>query len=116
MNIHDLLPKLLELTRRKKITWHEVMDNIFVSRIGERKFQVGQGFDADSEETFYRLNIYISGGNAPFEGRFIDSMVADRFKGPFSDLEELYSEVRRNALGLDKVISDIDDELNKLLM
>ncbi|AGA07741.1 hypothetical protein CN151_15775 [Sinorhizobium meliloti] len=116
MNIEDLLPKLLETTRRKKITWHEPMDNTFVSRIGDRKFQVGQGFDEDSGETYYRFNIYIGGGDSPYEGRFIDSMVADRFKGAFSDLEELYSEARRNALGLDKVISDIDDELDKLLM
>ncbi|RYH00228.1 MAG: hypothetical protein EON58_00945 [Alphaproteobacteria bacterium] len=116
MNIDDLLPKLLEATRRKKIIWQAFTGQILVSNIGERKFQVSQGFDDDSGETFYRFDIYIGGGDVPDEGRFIDTMFADRFKGAFSDLEELFSEARRNALGLDQVISDIDDELGKLLM
>lgn len=116
MNIDDLLPKLLEATRRKKITWHAAAGATFFSRIAERKFYVTQGFDEDSGETFYRFTIYIGGGDEPYEGRFIDAMYADRFRGAYSDLEELYSEARRNALGLDKVISDIDDELGKLLM
>lgn len=115
MNIQDLIPKLLETTRKKKITWHEVMDDTFISRIAQQKFQVSQGFDEDSGDGFYRFSIYAGGGDLPFEGRFIDTIVADRFRGPFSDLEELYSEARRNALGLDEIISDIDNELAKLL-
>lgn len=116
MNIQDLLPKLLETTRKKKIIWHEAMDDFFVSGLGERKFQVVRGLDDDSGEIFYRFSIYIGGGDMPSGGRFIDTMIADRFKGAYSDLEELYSEARRNALGLDKVISDIDNELDKLLI
>jgi hypothetical protein len=116
MNIDDLLPKLLETTRRKKITWQAHTEELFVSKIGDRKFLINQGFDDDSGELFYRFNIYLGGSDIPYDGRFIDTMYADRFKGAYSDLQELYSEARRNALGLDQVISDIDDELGKLLM
>jgi hypothetical protein len=115
MKIQDLLPKLLETTRRKKITWTEYAGDTYVAKLGEQKFQVTQGFDEDSGEHFFRFNIYMGGGDHPYEGRFIDSMYADGFKGSLSDLEELYGEARRNALGLDELISDIDDELNKLL-
>lgn len=115
MNIQDLIPKLLLITRKRKIKWQEATHDTFVSLVSQQKFQVNQGFDEDSGETFYRFSIYRGGGDAPYEGRFIDSMFADRFRGPYSDLEELYSEARRNALGLDEVISNIDNELAKLL-
>lgn len=91
------------------------MDNLYVARVGGRKFQISQGVDDDNDETFYRLNIYSGSDDAPHTGQFIDSMQADRFRGAYSDLEQLYAEARRNALGVDEIMSDIDSELNKLL-
>jgi len=115
MNIEHLVPKLLDITQKKKISWTEAAAHTLIARIGGMKFQISAGFDDDREEPFYRFNLYESDNAIPYDGRFLDSVYADRFRGIYADLEELYTAARRNALGLDKVIAEIDVELDKLL-
>ncbi|SFH48790.1 hypothetical protein SAMN04488020_11718 [Palleronia marisminoris] len=62
--------------------------------------------DSDSEETIFRFDVYSGGDDFPSSGQLIDTVYADRFRGSFADLEELYTAARRNALGLDKVIAE----------
>lgn len=115
MNIEALVPKLSAITRKKRTKWRQVSEELFLTKIGEQEFQISRRENEESGLAFYRFDIYIGESRDPNTARFIESMVADQFQGAFSDLEELYTEARRNALGLDKVFSDIDAELDRLL-
>jgi hypothetical protein len=116
MNIDELLPKVQLATEKRKLAWGGDLVDVYEAVLGDQKLRVEYALDDSSDEPFYRFSIYKIRNNMLDPEVFLDRIVADRYRGPYSELERLFAEARRSALGLDQVMLDIDSKLDDLLL
>lgn len=112
--MHVLINTLVEKTNRGELSWDTTdLDDVFQLTFSNNTIRLSLGRSPSnlSEEAYF-INIYDS------NGKLIDSIndedLGDLFSNAFIQLRGLYQNARRTALGVDKAIDDILDELSLL--
>ncbi|WP_411034307.1 hypothetical protein [Shinella sp. BYT-45] len=107
--LEDLIPKLVEKTRDGSLSWSQGIGNDgYKTTFGKYRVDVWQWQDEDETEGI-TVGLKI-GDNAT---DFIDKVYYDTYSSRYSRLDDLYSMARRSALKIDKIIEDVDVELDK---
>jgi hypothetical protein len=102
-SLQDLIPVILAKTKEKKIPWKTETDEMFSAALGPERTLVVYEI-----ATTFRLSLR-GPTNAELEG--VSSY--DLFMGN-TDIKEIYSLARRQALGVDKAIEDVEQTLLSL--
>lgn len=106
--LEDITPKLIEKTRDGSISWDKGIGNDgYKTILGNYAFHVWAWEDEDGTEG-------ISIGLRPKtdEGSFLDTIYHDKYSNKYHNLTDLHGMARRSALRLDKIIDEIDNELD----
>jgi hypothetical protein len=101
--IEDLLPNLISRTISGGITWagRPSPHAGYETRLSKYRLSVFEWQDPETDNEGITISIL------DHEGRQLDYMAADKYASRYAKFHELYQNARRNALGLDKVISEI---------
>lgn len=108
--LEELVPKLLAKTADGSLDWSQGNDaSTFHAKIGQYVIAVWSWFNTDDG----------SEGNAiaikPIEAQnYSDVVLADKYAPKHEKLEELYGYARRSALKVDRMIIQVDKDLDDL--
>jgi hypothetical protein len=104
---YSVLLALLEKTRDQKVTWESgPLSGSFYSKIGENSVGIRQVRD-----DFY-LVIYNTDGDV-VEEVSDPEFNNEGFQHAFGVMKDLFISAKRDALGTDRIVSSVLDELNK---
>ncbi len=107
--LEDLIPKLTEKTRDGSLTWHLGLGSDgYKTTFGKYRVDVWKWQEEDETEG---ISVGLKIGDNAEE--FIDSIYYDTYSSRYPKFGELHSMARRNALKIDKIIAEADEELDK---
>lgn len=108
--IEDLIPKLVEKTRQGALTWSkaETTDN-FKATLKNYLAQVWEW--TDQEDGSEGISFSVKPIRNPEN---FDTIYYDKYSSKYNRLKELFDVARRSALNLDKMVDDIEAELDDL--
>jgi len=106
----DLVERLIASTQNQSIHWNETSQgNIFQVSFKDYSVQIVCTYD-DENTCYYRLRIVNENGEVVDEISTYD--LRDYLPSAYSEMEGLFSLARRNALGVDKALDSILDQLD----
>lgn len=109
--LEDIVPKLVSKTQDGSINWEAGSGpGTYQTTIGKYSFQVWEWEDEDGI-----TGISIGIRNLGKDSEMLDTLIFDKFSSKHHKMREFFGMARRNALNLDRIISEIDDELDKIL-
>jgi hypothetical protein len=110
-SLQTLIPKLVQATQNGKLNWEEHEYGGYQCPLGSSTVRVWAWSNPDAEEQGISATLY---HGRSLGAAVLDSVVANEFDSDHGTLSELFSVARRSALNVDKVISEIEDQLDNL--
>lgn len=110
-SLDTLIPRLKQATLDGKLKWGKDQWSAYTCTLGKTSIKVWNWSSPEDDTTGVSVNLYR--GNSS-NGEVLDAVIADQFDSAYANVFELYSVARRSALNVDAVISEIEDELDKL--
>lgn len=108
--IESLVPSLIEKTNDGSLTWTKAKPPTAGFQAGVGKYIV-HVFEWKDENETEGITVAINDSS----DTQIDHLIVDQYSTRFNGFQELYMAARRKALGLDKALDEIADELDRLL-
>lgn len=109
--IESLVPSLIQKTNDGSLTWTKAKSPsaAFQASVGKYFVLVWEWSDHETETSGVTVGINDSTGEQ------LDHLMVDQYSSRHTLFTELFMSARRNALGLDRALDEIADELEKLL-
>ena len=110
--LEDIIPKITERTKDGSLKWEtSPITDAYLAPLG--KYYVRTWTWTDENDGTNGISIGLL--KTKSESTFIETVYTDTFSTKYSRYEELHSYARRSALNLNKIIDDIDKELDDML-
>ncbi|MEQ8446688.1 MAG: hypothetical protein RIB57_12450 [Pelagibacterium sp.] len=108
--IEALFPMLIEKSADGSLSWkaNETPKSGYSTKIGSNGVSVWEWKDPNDDTEGVTIGILND------KEEMIDHLVVDQFSAKYPRASELYMTARRSALGLDKVLDEIADQLKHL--
>ena len=110
-SIEDLIPKLSTRTEEGLVSWSEGKGpNTFTLKIGEYFISIWKWEDED-EETGLSIGLRLDEKKTDY----LDIVALDKYSAKFPEMSNLYTLARRSSKKVDKIITELDRELDGLI-
>jgi len=104
-SIEDLVDSLIETTEEGKLAWEQQGSQHYVANLPRHRIHLWLRTDDNDGSEVITVQLLSTSGDV------LDYVSADEYKPAFGDLSKLYLVARRSALGVSKVISEVEEEL-----
>jgi hypothetical protein len=103
----SIVDSLVEQTRNRRLTWREG-ESKWVFLVSLERYSIKLVDSGQDIGTEYNLSLINN------EGKEIDSFTVRRLDPGFQGMQSLWESARRNALGLEEALKEIEQELRAL--